>query len=112
MKELLRLLSLTYYTLPIMAAIQILAFLIAFHNRKKFLELRFFHFYPLAAILQVGVSLLSIFLLHKPESKRMSEGSINLFSFIEAVMIYHLAFRVIKIAYLRTALKAILILFL
>ena len=101
--------SRTYYTLPIMVIAQLLAFAVCFYNRKKFPELKFFHFYPLAGICQTLASFISMLFLNS--SERTSEASINIFSLTELILIYDLALRTMKIEKLRYSLKILLIAF-
>src|SRR4051794_38260806 len=96
MEDYLRLIMKTYYTLPMMAVLQIMAVVVSFYNRKKIDELRYFHFYPLIGLVQSVVVSVSIILYGDHTSGPIAETSISLFAFAEVGLIYHLEFQLIK----------------
>src|SRR5690349_2839325 len=106
MSKLLGLLFQTYYTLPILFLIEILAVIVSFSRRKQFLELNLFHLYPLAALLQTLVSVVSILFLPTKEAVKISESSISVFSVIEVALIFQFEFQVIRVRPLRRLMQA------
>src|SRR6476620_6386190 len=86
----------TYYTLPIMLMLQIMAVIVSFYKRKKFEELHYFHFYPLIGLVQSVVVTLSIIFFGDKSSQTIAETSVNLFALAEVGLIYHLEFQLIK----------------
>jgi hypothetical protein len=94
----------TYYTLPIMMVCQIVVVLIAVQNRRKFKELKHFHLYPIASFLQASTSVISMLEFDKTTSHKICEFTINIFIVIEVILIYRIAFNVIKIQKLRSVL--------
>jgi len=101
----LKMLSDTLYTMPLMVLLQLVAAVISIIKRKKFVELRYFHFYPLSGILQSMISITSFIYLERIQANRIAELSINIFALTEVLLIYQLMFKVIKIKKMRHVLK-------
>src|ERR1700749_1476577 len=89
-----------YFTPVLLFAIQILTVVVSVRNRKKFTELRYFHFYPIASLAQTLITLVSMTVTdgYIP----IQYASTSLFLFIEFLLLYIFFFRVIngKIAFL------------
>src|ERR1700730_17230698 len=112
MEELQKLLLDTYYTLPLMVALQIGATAIGIVYRKKFVELKYFHFYPIASLFQTIISAVSLLFFDQVFRSKKIEFSINIFLLIEFLLIYHLFFQIILIKKLKNILKLFFISFL
>ena len=109
MNPLLKLISQTYYTIPIMVGSQLIAAAVSFNNRKRFSELKFFHFYPIAGISQTLTIVINALFLNG--NGRVIEASIGIFSLIEVILIYDFALRVTQITAWKYILKLLLIAF-
>src|SRR6266550_2127472 len=112
MEELQKLLSDTYYTLVVMVALQIVTTIIVIMNRKKFVELKYFHFYSMAGLFQTVITIVSLLLFNQELKSKLIEFSVNIFLLIEFLLIYHLFFQIILIKKLRNILKLFFVSFL
>src|SRR5438067_2468551 len=100
MHELKRVLTESYYTIIFLLATQLWCVLIAWRNRNKFSELRFFHFYPIGSLVQSLLTLLSLVLLTGFE-KTIMRISISVFLVVEFLIIFSISFRIIVLKWNR-----------
>jgi hypothetical protein len=84
----------SYFSLVFLLITQLTTTIISYANRKKFPELKYFHFYPLAALLQTVFSLASIALVDNYKYKVM-QPSVSVFIAIEFLLIYLFAFKTV-----------------
>src|ERR1700730_8017119 len=93
MQELKKVIWESYFSLIFMMITQIIAVLISIRNRKKFTELKYFHFYPIAALSQTIISFAAIVFLDD-QKNRIIYPSISIFVLIEFILIYLFIFRI------------------
>jgi len=111
MQELQRMIIESYFSVVFMMIAQVTTTVVSFHHRKRFRELKYFHWYPLAAFLQSSITLSTIGLDIDPD-KKIQRTSISLFIVIEFLLIYFFAFKNIKLKRYRALLKFIFAAFL
>ena len=104
MERFLKLISETLYTLPIMVLLQLVVVIASLKNRKRFSELRYFHFYPIAGLIQTITFITSAIYVENRIKFKVIESSINIFTILEVILIYHLGFQIIKVRKLRNVL--------
>src|SRR6516164_154561 len=110
MQELRRVLAESYFTIIFLLATQLWTIAIAWRNRHKFPELRFFHFYPISAFLQSALSLSSIVFITHFERK-IIHPSISTFLFLEFLLIYSVMFRIILMNRDRLLVRCLFVLY-
>jgi hypothetical protein len=104
MQEMKRMIIESYFSLIFLLIVQFITAIVGYANRRKFPELRYFHFYPLAALLQTVFSLASIALVDNYKHKVM-QPSVSLFMAIEFLLIYLFAFQTVLVKRERKLLK-------
>ncbi len=107
MDEVLTILESTYYTLIPMMSMQILTTIIAFYNRHKFPQLKYFEYYPLAGFIQIAICLFSTAAIPEQTAKRIVVESISIYILIEFFLIYRIMFRILQLKKLRIILKGL-----
>ena len=112
MKPILELFAYSYFTLPIMIVCQISAALVSYHHRKKFIELKYFHLYPIASLIQGIFCLAAVGLLDADTAWTYSRFSVVIFVFLETLLLYNFFLNAIKINSLKIILRALFIAFL
>src|ERR1700752_4736032 len=108
MKPILNFFAESYLALPIMMVCQLIASLVGYRYKNKHVELKYFHLYPIASFFQVVVCLISLYSQDKKMGNTFMEVSINVFVFLEAILIYNILCNVITITRLKFILKAAL----
>src|SRR3982751_3655518 len=104
MQEMKRMIIESYFSLVFLLIVQLVTAIVGYANRRKFPELKYFHFYPLAALLQTVFSLASIALVDNYKHKVM-QPSVSLFMAIEFLLIYLFAFQTVLVKRERKLLK-------
>src|SRR5688572_5317443 len=94
MQELGRLIIESYFSILFLLTTQIITAVVSIKHRKKFGELEYFHFYPIASLLQTLASLGSIVFINNYTSK-VQYPSVSLFVMIEFFIIYNFSFKII-----------------
>ncbi len=102
----------SYYSLPVMLVCTIAAVFVTYRRKNKFKELKYFYLYPIASLAQTIFSLVVVGCLDgKIESKCM-HISVEVFLFLEVLLIYNFSSNVIKMNSHRLILKVFFIAFL
>ena len=87
------LLSGTHYCAPIMLAMQIVATIICWTNRRKFPRLNIFHFYPIAGIIQFSAYVVAGFFSNREFAFMVVHSSVNVFTLVEVALFFMIALR-------------------
>ncbi len=112
MKPILDFFAESYYTIPILMVCQIIASLVGYHHKNKFVELKYFHLYPIASLTQGIFSLTTLGFMDKNLESKCSEASVVVFVFLEVLLFYSFLSNVIKIHSLKLILRALFLAFL
>ena len=112
MKNILNWFAESYFTMPILMVCQISAAMVCYHHRNKFNELKYFHLYPIASLLQGIFSLLAVSSLDANRAWTFSRVSVVVFVFLEALLLYNFFSNTIKIKSFKIILKVLFIAFL
>src|ERR1700754_3750924 len=87
----------SYYTLPVMIACGIAAAFVGYRQKNKFKELKYFHLYPIASLSQTIFSLVVVGCLEGHMENAYMHISVEVFLFLEVLLIYIFFSNVIKI---------------
>src|SRR4051812_47049121 len=104
MQEIKRIIVESYFTIILLLIAQILTFFISVRNRNKFNELKHFHLYPAAALLQSVLTFSSMVFL-KRFAQRIVFPSVSLFMLFEFFIIYYFSFRILQLKIAKILLK-------
>jgi len=102
----------SYYTIPILIVCQFCAAVVSYHHRNKFVELKYFHLYPIASLTQGIFALTCMACMGEKMNSKSSEVSVVVFVFLEVLVFYNFLSNVIIINNLKLILRALFIAFL
>ncbi len=102
----------SYYTLPVMMICDTAAVLVSYQRKSKFKELKYFHLYPIASLTQVIFSLVVVGCLDGNMESKYMYVSVEVFLFLEVLLIYNFFSNVIRLNSHKLILKVFFIAFL
>lgn len=112
MDELRKIISISFYTQLLMILSAILALTIAIVHRKKFRELDYIIFYPVASLIQGAIAYYCFVNGLSRDRWSLDTVSTSLFVLIEFLIIYKFFYKIIILEFLKRYIKIILFIYL